>query len=125
MSLANRLEALLAAEAGDSVSLDPILELDSSSCSTQSRDSFTAMVAENLGVIDPLDFSGFALGRTSGEMHSDLVILNLAEYGWIRRHDRRGQPPPPILVWLPGPSPISPQEAALFELRPLTLRQPR
>jgi hypothetical protein len=82
------------------------------------------MISDHLGLIDPADFPGFALGRATDELLSGMLILNLSEFGWIRRHGRRGQPPPPVLVWLPGPAPISPTEATLFDLRPLTLRFP-
>jgi hypothetical protein len=123
MSFASRLEAFLATGEEPSSPLTSIIT-DPESTSSCSREALTTMVADNLAIIDPEDFSGFVLGRPVEQLSTGLILLNLSEFHWVRRHDRRHQPPPPVLVWLPGPTPISPMEAALFDIRPLTMRFP-
>jgi hypothetical protein len=70
-------------------------------------------------------YGGTNLGRSADELQTGLIIMNLPEYLWIRRHSSRGQPPPPILIWLLGSGPVTPAEQTLQEMRPLTIPFPR
>jgi hypothetical protein len=104
-----------------------VFESDVSSCSFESPPEADevppTMLSDCWARIDPLDFTPFTLGRPSEELENGLIVLNLVEWRWIRRH-LGSQPPPPVLVWLPPPGDNRPEWSGLREARSLTVRFP-
>jgi hypothetical protein len=109
--------------AADGTQVDP----DESSCSMETPpgpdEVPSTMLADHWAVMDPLDFTGFTLGRPHDDLAQGLIVMNLTEWRWIRRH-LGAQPPPPVLVWLPPPGDNRPEWSGLREARNLTLRFP-
>jgi hypothetical protein len=82
------------------------------------------MLADGVGHVEPSNLEVLAMGRTLEELSSGLIVLHLPEWRWIRRGLSWSQPPPPVLVWLPGTGPLPPDMACLGQLRDWSRRFP-
>jgi hypothetical protein len=74
------------------------------------------MIAPNLARVLAPGLRVLVRGRRLDELNTGLVVMNLAEWPWVRRSLGDCQPPP-VLVWLPGDGAVPPGQEILSELR--------